>query len=404
MSSNEKDITYKKEESDSKIAGIESSSVAINQPQQSEPENFYYDELDRKCTLRRSGSKIILHRARTNYKGKKLFDICIILLGLIGILLFALYIIISARHGWSKSDLYDINSGNRITLVLVGIFVIFISLIGILGTFTYWKPIILMTTLLTALGFISHCYLAKKFMDITRFAGRDMAVQWWDTYTDENIMAIQKEYNCCGYLNYKDRAFISDNCPKELVIYEVPQEIHQVAKVKKNDSYQRKFGTPENPKNVNDASTFNSPTATTVDDTTNNNTDATTENTDTTAQNTENTTAQNTNNNNENDDDDNDEGVWRKRGLDVEIMTTEEQSEEAKKVKQEIDLGIARVSQIGKGSIALPIKKREMTVEENIDDKTLEQLSEDIKNSIISGQGRILKTGIKQKKETPTCF
>jgi len=428
--SDEKDITYEKQESELKLGGIESSAAAINEPQQAEQENFYYDEFDRKCTLKKTGSKIILHRKRTKYKGKKLFDISIVLLGIIGILLFVFYIIILARHGWSKSNLYDIDSGNRITLILVAVFIIFISIIGILGSYTYWKPIILMTSLLTVLAFVSHFYLAKKFMDITRFADRDMALQWWDTYTDENIMAIQQEYNCCGYLNYKDRGFVTPNCPSELVKYVVPQEVHNVASVKKNDSYQRKFGTPDNPKNVDDTSTFDGATTATVDETTSNTTtDGNTQNTDTTTQNTDDTAAQNTDdtaaqntdaaaaqntdaaaaqntNNNEDydDDDDEDEGVWRKRGLDLEVMTNKEQDEEAKKLKQEIDLGVGRISRVGKGAIALPIKKRGITIEETMDDKTMEQLGEDIKNSLSHGQGKIIKGEIKQKKRYEPVF
>ena len=85
---------------------------------------------------------------------------------------------------------------------MVAVFIIFISIIGILGSYTYWKPIILMTSLLTVLAFVSHFYLAKKFMDITRFADRDMALQWWDTYTDENIMAIQQEVSILFEKNF----------------------------------------------------------------------------------------------------------------------------------------------------------------------------------------------------------
>jgi len=39
-------------------------------------------------------------------------------------------------------------------------------------------------------------------MDITRFADRDMALQWWDTYTDENIMAIQQEVSILFEKNF----------------------------------------------------------------------------------------------------------------------------------------------------------------------------------------------------------
>jgi len=383
---NEQDITFRNNEP-GKVDVNENSAAAINEKQPSEPDNYYYDEIDRKCTLRKSGtigSKIVLHRTRTKYKGKRIFDISIALLGIIGIMLIVFYIIICARGGWSKSNLYDVNKGNKITLILVGIFVIFISCIGMLGSYTYWKPIILMTSLLCALALISHFYLAKKFMDITRFADRDMAIQWWDTYTDENIMAIEQEYGCCGYLNYKDHGFVTPNCPKELVIYEVPSDVHYVASVKKNDSYQRKFGTPENPKNVEDASVFNSPTATTEETTNGENGDYVdngyydngngyVDNGNGYADNgnVDNSYVDNGNGyvegNNGGEEDYEDEGLWRKRA----------------------------------------IKKRGLNVvEEKADDKEklFEHLGEEIKSSLSSGQGKIIKAGGIHKKRYEPVF
>jgi len=94
---------------------------------QEEQEIFYYDELDRKCTLKRggtSGSKIILYRARTHYKGKRIFDIATALLGIIGIILLIIFIIINVRRGWSRSDIYDVNSGKRVGKDLFLLFVV----------------------------------------------------------------------------------------------------------------------------------------------------------------------------------------------------------------------------------------------------------------------------------------
>jgi len=80
-----------------------------------------------------------------------------------------------------------------LALLLQSIFTIFISVIGLLGSYTYWKPIILMVSLLSALSFVSHAYVAKQFLDIQRFADRDMAISWWDIYSDETIMAFQEK-------------------------------------------------------------------------------------------------------------------------------------------------------------------------------------------------------------------
>ncbi|ORX52170.1 hypothetical protein BCR36DRAFT_411618 [Piromyces finnis] len=413
--SSEQDIIYGNQESNSiNKLEVNESSAAIND-NQGEQDNYYYDEIDRKCTLRKNntGSKIIIHRSRTKYKGKKLFDISIGLLGVIGLLLIIFYIIILVRGGWSKSNIHDVSSGNKITLILVGIFVIFVSFIGMLGSYTYWKPIILMTSLLCALAFVSHFYLAKKFLDISRFAHREMAIQWWDTYTDENIIAIEEEYGCCGFLNYKDKGYISANCPSELVVYEVPEEIHYVASVKKSDSYQKKFGTPDNPKNVEDASDFTGASTTiTTDETTNTSVENTgvdnnandTPNAD---DNTTNPDTTNPDNENVEGQGENDETVWKKREIDIDVMTNVEQSEEAEKLKKEIDLGIARISKINNNGIGitLPIKKRGLTVvEENMEEDVLRQLGEDIKSNLNNGQGKIILSSNKQKRRYEPVF
>jgi len=203
----EQDITYSDrirqnryddEDNNSRKGESTNSLAEINDKnhQNEEQQEEYYDEYDRKCTIRKSGtvdSKIILYRARTHFKGKKIYDISVLLLGIIGLILLILYIIISARGGWAKANLYDIDSGNRIALLLLSLFIIFISIVGLMGSYTFWKPIILMTTLLSALGFVSHCYVAKQFYDITRFANRDMALPWWDTYTDDQIKSLENE-------------------------------------------------------------------------------------------------------------------------------------------------------------------------------------------------------------------
>jgi len=122
----EQDITYNDrirqyEDDDSNSARKNESTNSLaeinegNRPNEEQQEE-YYDEFDRKCTIRKSGttdSKIILHRARTHFKGKKIYDISVLLLGIIGLILLVLYIIICARGGWAKANIYDIDSGNR---------------------------------------------------------------------------------------------------------------------------------------------------------------------------------------------------------------------------------------------------------------------------------------------------
>lgn len=118
MEKREGDITYQKAE-DENSRKEENSYSVINTdalPQESQ-ENLFYEEADRKFSLRKlsaRSSKIILHRKRTSYKGRKVFDISTAILGVIGIILLIIFIIICARRGWSKSNIYDVSSGNKI--------------------------------------------------------------------------------------------------------------------------------------------------------------------------------------------------------------------------------------------------------------------------------------------------
>jgi len=128
MDKNEQDITYRNRagsyEDDDNIRreGSDNSYSVINpsnsQSQDDQQDEIFYDELDRKCTLKKKGtvgSMIILHRARTRYNGKLIFDIAIALLGVVGILMFAAFIFINIRKGWSESNIYDVSAGNKIS-------------------------------------------------------------------------------------------------------------------------------------------------------------------------------------------------------------------------------------------------------------------------------------------------
>lgn len=189
-------------------------------------------------------SRIILYHNKTDYKGKKLFNISLILLGLVGFLFLLLYIIIAIRGGWAQSEINDFSTRNKSAILLLSIFTIFISFIGLCGSYTTWKPIVLTVTLFTCMAFLGHLYVAKKMLDTSRFASRDMAFAWWDNYSDEVIVKFQEQYNCCGYKNYIDKGRVSANCPVELVTYVLPADIQEPAKVEKNDSYKQKYGAP----------------------------------------------------------------------------------------------------------------------------------------------------------------
>jgi len=74
---------------------------------------------------------------------------------------------------------------------ILSIFVIFVSITGYAGAYTNWKPIILTFSVLVSMGLLGHLYVAKKCLDAVRFTERDMAISWWDVYTDYIRAEIQ---------------------------------------------------------------------------------------------------------------------------------------------------------------------------------------------------------------------
>ena len=133
----EQDITYNRpmvqnryDDDDYSRKGESLNSLSVmnpnNQQSEEEQQEVYYDEFDRKCTVKRSGtvdSKIILHRSRSNFKGKRIYDISVALLGVIGILFVIFYIIICTRGGWSKKNIYDVNSGDKIGNLIIFLYI-----------------------------------------------------------------------------------------------------------------------------------------------------------------------------------------------------------------------------------------------------------------------------------------
>jgi len=116
--------------------------------------------------------------------------------------------------------------------------------LGYAGAYTNWKPIILTFSVLVSMGLLGHLYVAKKCLDAVRFTERDLAISWWDVYTDYVRADIQDKYSCCGFKDYKDLPVASKFClGNEVdVVLQYPEDIKDAANVLKNDSYRKKYG------------------------------------------------------------------------------------------------------------------------------------------------------------------
>jgi len=186
-------------------------------------------------------------RSVPNTPGRKAFKIICIILFIIGIYLVLFSLFISLRGGFSGKDLNDINSNCRYAMAILAGFVIFVSFTGYSGAYTNWKPIILTFSILASMAFLGHMYVAKKLLDATRFTQRDMAISWWDVYTDPIRMRIEDQYSCCGYMNYNDLPVASQFCSSTDVdfVTQYASNIKNPADVLKNDSYRKKFSTAD---------------------------------------------------------------------------------------------------------------------------------------------------------------
>jgi len=194
-------------------------------------------------------------RSVPNTPGRKQFKITCIVLFVIGLylLFFSLFVII--RGGYSGRYFNDINANCRYAMIILAGFVIFMSFTGYSGAYTNWKPIILTFSVLASMAFLGHLYVAKKLLDATRFTERDMAISWWDVYTDPIRMQIQDRFNCCGYKNYGDYPVASNFCLGTDVdfVTQYSPNVKYPADVVKNDSYRKKFSTADSVVDSNNA-------------------------------------------------------------------------------------------------------------------------------------------------------
>jgi len=186
-------------------------------------------------------------RSVPNTPGRKNFKISCIALGIVGLYLLGFYIFLLIRGGYSDSDFNDLDANCRYAMVILSIFVLFMAAAGYSGAYTNWKPIILTFSVLVSTGLLGHLYVAKKCLDAYRFTSRDMAISWWDVYTDYVRAEIQDKYQCCGYKDYKDLPVASLYCLSNEVdtVLQYSEGIKDPADVKKNDSYRKKFGTAD---------------------------------------------------------------------------------------------------------------------------------------------------------------
>ncbi|OUM59326.1 hypothetical protein PIROE2DRAFT_21260 [Piromyces sp. E2] len=130
-------------------------------------------------------------------------------------------------------------------MIILSGFVIFVAFTGYSGAYTNWKPIILTFSVLASMAFLGHMYVAKKLLDATRFTQRDMAISWWDVYTDPIRKEIQDRFSCCGYLYYGDLPVASNFCldTDVEVVTRYDISVKNPADVQRNDSYRNHFGT-----------------------------------------------------------------------------------------------------------------------------------------------------------------
>jgi len=161
------------------------------------------------------------------------------LIGVVGVVLFFLGVMISFKKGWSGNGYFDVPAEARTALIMLAVFAIFTSIVGGFGAYTHWKTLIVTFSILSLMCMSFQIYITYIFHHCSSTSKIHMARAWWDSITDETKIAIQDKNNCCGYLDIKDFAMVSNVCPQALIesYTKLPDDIKLPANVKKNDSY-----------------------------------------------------------------------------------------------------------------------------------------------------------------------
>ncbi|OUM69885.1 hypothetical protein PIROE2DRAFT_2076 [Piromyces sp. E2] len=185
---------------------------------------------------------ILRSTKRYNTYEKETRKNCLIsLLGVLGTsafyFLITFYVFI--MDGYTMKDIHDISNYSNRALVFTSFFLGLSASLGLIGVRYKFKPMLVLYIITNIVSSSFQYYSIKQIDKTVANVERDMSFAWWDVYTNLTIIKFEKEFNCCGYLDYTDYAIPVENlCPEEKVHKKVKFETIGPIPVTK---YKKKF-------------------------------------------------------------------------------------------------------------------------------------------------------------------
>ncbi|ORX76460.1 hypothetical protein BCR32DRAFT_284132, partial [Anaeromyces robustus] len=161
-----------------------------------------------------------------------------------------IYLIIAiytyCMDGYTMKNMHDINNYTERAIVFSSLLLIFVSCLGIIGVRFKFKPMIVLYIIMNIISFCFQYYAIKQLQDTVTHAERNLSFAWWDVYTNETKINFQREFNCCGYLDYTDNAVPIDICPESLVHRKVKIEtLGPIPVMLKKGKFNKTFTIPD---------------------------------------------------------------------------------------------------------------------------------------------------------------
>ncbi|ORX59968.1 hypothetical protein BCR36DRAFT_579422 [Piromyces finnis] len=154
---------------------------------------------------------------------QRILNLTLVLMIVIATTLIALYIYLKLNHGYSFPHIKDINDGNRTKMIFIGLFMYLAVIIGSVGSALNWKSILVTYCVFCSLNALALGYLVYGIYD-DAYNYSNLPFAWWDTYSSTTRRTIQDQFSCCGFKQPLDGGEVSNYCPKEAVVWNIPYE------------------------------------------------------------------------------------------------------------------------------------------------------------------------------------
>jgi hypothetical protein len=172
---------------------------------------------------------------------QRLLNLTLVLVVIIATTLIALYIYLKINHGYSFPHIKDISDENRTKLIFIGLFMYLAVILGSVGSALNWKSILVTYCIFCSLNALALGYLVYGIYE-NAYKYSNLPFAWWDFYSATTRKTIQDNFSCCGFREPLDGGEISNFCPKNAVVWNIPYEtIYDNFLLRKKDACSKGF-------------------------------------------------------------------------------------------------------------------------------------------------------------------